>query len=236
MIQDFAEQDDFVQPGSQLIQLEDRSKVEVRFSLRMDQMRWLWNSVDDVARAVDKACEDYTYELPQVPVSVRVESDGNHFIWPARLDRYDGAGIDSRTRTVPLIAVVEDPGNVSIQRDKKALPLGRPPTLLRGSYVTVDLPVGQNMSLVSVPAHAYRPDKTVWIYNNGDTFDRNRQGCLFRRRRSDRVGGRQFDQTRGPGDHQSASGGRGKHESADRGNITTATWTQKRNRRIRAAG
>ena len=169
VIQDYAEQDDFVQPGSKLIQLEDRTKVEVRFSLRMDQLRWLWNSGEKIAKSSDATITvpEYTYELPKIPIQVRVESDGNHFTWPARLDRYDGAGIDPKTRTIPLIAVVDDPTDVRLQKEDKAVPLGTPPTLLRGSYVSVDLLVGKNMPLVSIPAHAYRPNKTVWIYRDG---------------------------------------------------------------------
>lgn len=170
VIQDFAEQDDFVQPGANLIQLEDRSKVEVRFNLRMDQLRWLWNSGPGKTQSTATTMVStpaYTYEIPQVPVEVRIEADGNHFIWQARLDRYDGAGIDPKTRTIPVIAVVENPAEVRLRKEENAIPLGAPPTLLRGSYVSVDLVVGRSMPLVSIPASAYRPDKTVWVYRDG---------------------------------------------------------------------
>lgn len=168
VIQDFAEQDDFVQPGARMIQLEDNSKVEVRFSLRMDQLRWLWNSVDSTAPVdITTTPTDYTYDLPDVPVQVRIEVDGNHFLWPARIDRYDGAGIDPRTRTIPVIAVVDDPTKMELKKDEGALPMAAPPTLLRGSYVTVDLTVGKNLQLVSIPVTAYRPNKTVWKFADG---------------------------------------------------------------------
>lgn len=166
VIQDFAEEDDFVQPGTRLIRLEDRSKVEVRFSLRMDQLRWLWNSQTDLAEPKGDAAV-YEYQIPKVPVEVQIEAEGNHFSWPATLDRYDGAGIDPRTRTVPVIAVVDRPNAVRVRQDENAIPLGSPPTLLRGSYVTVDLLVGKTMPLLSMPANAYRPNKTVWIYRDG---------------------------------------------------------------------
>ena len=169
VIQDFAEQDDFVQAGTRLIQLEDNSKVEVRFSLRMDQLRWLWNSVDSSV-SVDSnpaSTTGYTYDLPDVPVKVRIEADGNHFVWNARLDRYDGAGIDPRTRTIPVIVTVDDPTEIEIEREEGALPLATPPTLLRGSYVTVDLTVGKGLQLVSIPVTAYRPNKKVWKFADG---------------------------------------------------------------------
>ena len=164
VIQDFAEQDDFVQPGTRLIRLEDTSKVEVRFNLRMDQLRWLWNSDESGSAA---AALTYKYDLPKVPVEVSVELDGNEFTWPARLDRYDGAGINAGTRTVPVIAVVDDPRAVKLTKESDVVTLAAPPTLLRGSYVRITIPVGKNMKLVAVPATAYQPDKTVWVYEEG---------------------------------------------------------------------
>lgn len=165
VIQDFAEQDDFVQPGGQLVRLEDTSRVEVRFSLRMDQLRWLWGSGSSPTEGA--AVGGYTYELPKVPVEVGVELGGNRFSWPARLDRYDGAGITSGTRTVPVIAVVDDPTSVRVAEESGALPLAAPPTLLRGSYVAVEIPVGKGMNLVSVPAPAFQPNRTVWVFQDG---------------------------------------------------------------------
>ena len=166
VIQDFAEKGDFVQPGTRLVQIEDNSKVEVRFSLRMEQLRWLWNSAANASpETAARSTSTYTYDLPKMPVEVRVDVDGNHFVWPARLDRYDGAGIDQRTRTIPVIATVDDPTDVRLEKDSDALPLAAPPTLLRGSYVTVDLNVGKEMPLLAIPATAYRPNKTVWLFD-----------------------------------------------------------------------
>lgn len=170
VIQDLAEQDDFVQKGTSLIQLEDTSKVEVRFSLRMDQLRWLWNSPGP--ESTEDAPTSYTYELPQKSVLVRVDLDGNEFSWPATISRYDGAGINAGTRTVPVIAVVEDPQAVELTRKSDLVRMAAPPTLLRGSYVTVDIPVGDDMNLVAIPNSSFQPDKTVWIYDAASEPDR----------------------------------------------------------------
>ena len=172
VIQDFAEQDDFVQKGTRLIQLEDTSKVEVRFSMRLDQLRWLWDSnrqqsSSDPLVPPTPDLENSAYDLPRIPVTVRVALDGNEFSWPARLDRYDGGGIDAGTRTVPVIAVVEDPQSATRTKQSDVVRLGPPPTLLRGTFVSVDIPVGQQMNLVAIPSTAMQPDKTVWIYDNG---------------------------------------------------------------------
>ena len=112
------------------------------------------------------AAQGYTYELPKIPVEIAVELDGNRFAWPARLDRYDGAGISSGTRTVPVIAVVDDPTSVRALEESDSMPLAAPPTLLRGSYVAVEIAVGSGMDLVSVPAAAFQPNKTVWVFKD----------------------------------------------------------------------
>lgn len=163
VIQDFAEQDDFVQPGTRLVQLEDTSKVEVRFNLRLEQLQWLWNAQPTSAET-RKTAGRYQYQLPETPVVVGVDLNGNQFQWNATLSRYDGAGITSGTRTIPVIAVVNDPSQVSVVGPNTG---AAPPTLLRGSFVSVQLPVGSGMQLVAIPAEAYQPDRTVWIYDDG---------------------------------------------------------------------
>lgn len=171
VIQDFAEQDDFVQKGTQLIQLEDTSKVEIRFSLRMDQLRWLWHT--STGNRTDLESDDpavngtYTYALPEVPVRVRIDINGNEFTWPARISRYDGAGISAGTRTIPVIATVDDPQAAKLTKAKGIVAMAAPPTLLRGSYVSIDIPVGVGMELVGIPATAFHPDKTVWVFDDG---------------------------------------------------------------------
>lgn len=166
VIDDFVEEGDFVSVGTNLVQLEDTSRVEVRFHLRLDQLRWLWKSGAEEMASV--ASSGYKYKLPNVPVEVRFELDGNEFIWPARLDRYDGAGINSDTRTVPIIAVVVDePRAVSARDVGGKLAWSAPPKLLRGAYVTVDVPVGNDMNLVAIPATAIQPNDTIWIYDAG---------------------------------------------------------------------
>lgn len=164
VIQDFAEQDDFVQVGTRLVRMEDTSKVEVRFNLRMDQLQWIWKTAAAESSAASEGSNaTYTYELPRLPLDVSVNLDGNRCTWKAHLSRYDGAGITTGTRTVPVIAVVDDPSKVILEGDG----VSTPPTLLRGSFVSVDIPVGNDMDLVSIPSTAYQPDRTVWLYEGG---------------------------------------------------------------------
>ena len=164
VVNDMVETDDFVQTGAQLIQLEDTSRSEIRFSMRMDQLRWLWGSNETLA---DQASV-VGYSLPSIDIRVTIEIDGNRFRWNGRLDRYDGAGIDVATRTVPVIAVVDDPTNVmTVDKDADALPLPSPPRLMRGTFVTVEIPVGSSMDLVEISTRSLRPGKQIYLFDDG---------------------------------------------------------------------
>ncbi|MFC1757242.1 efflux RND transporter periplasmic adaptor subunit [Planctomycetota bacterium] len=163
---DEVEIDDYVQPGTPLVSLEDRSKVEVRFSLRLREVRWLWG--------VNRTTIRNNYELPEVDVQVYLDLDGHQYKWTARLARYDGAGFDPGTRTVPCIAVVDNPsdGQLVVDPSQRAnvtdLPI--PPTLLRGLFVSLKIPVSSKLDLVQIPSVSLRPGNKVWVAD-GDTLD-----------------------------------------------------------------
>jgi multidrug efflux pump subunit AcrA (membrane-fusion protein) len=163
VMSDEVEQDDFVQPGTALVSVEDTSKVEIRFNLRMEQMRWLWGETNT-------DLPQNNYYLPPVDVYVFVELDGHQYKWTARLSRYDGASINPITRTVPCIAIVDDPSAGQLlltdhQSDFVAdLPV--PPTLLRGTFVSLKIPVTSKLDLVQVPTISLRPGNKVWVAEN----------------------------------------------------------------------
>ena len=129
--QDTAEEDDYVQVGAPLCRMEDTASVEVRFNLRLEQLRWLWNSTGESPGVAS----NNRFQLPKIPIKVVVDIDGYEFYWKATLDRYDGAGL-GRARTAPVIAVVDDPSAVNVESaavtDRSTLPA--PPTLLRGTF------------------------------------------------------------------------------------------------------
>ena len=159
VMSDEVEKDDYVQPGTPLVALEDRSKVEVRFNLQLQELRWLWGDTRVTPRN--------DYELPDVDVHVYLELDGHQYKWTARLARYDGAGINPETRTVPCIAIVDNPSDGQLvvgpsERDNAAN-LPAPPTLLRGLFVSLKIPVSSKLDLVQVPAVSLRPGNKIWI-------------------------------------------------------------------------
>ncbi|TWU03927.1 HlyD family secretion protein [Neorhodopirellula pilleata] len=77
-------------PGAMVAMLEDTSSVEVRCSLRSEDMPFL--------QAPDSTSEN-AYELPPVPVTIEYERGGRTYAWDGVLSRQDGLGLDQSTRT-----------------------------------------------------------------------------------------------------------------------------------------
>ncbi|MCA9211439.1 MAG: biotin/lipoyl-binding protein [Planctomycetales bacterium] len=159
---DQVEQDDFVQPGTPVVSLEDRSKVEVRFNLQLQELRWLWG---DTASTLQN-----DFELPKVDVEVYLDLDDHRYKWTARLARYDGAGINPATRTVPCIAIVDRPsaGELVLNETSRSAVTDLPvlPTLMRGLFVSLRIPVKSNLDLVTIPSESLRPGNRIWLAKN----------------------------------------------------------------------
>lgn len=164
---DMVETDDFVQPGTALLRLEDTGQVEVRFDLRLDQLRWIWEGTgrgfDPLSAADPLAGAQTSYELPKLPITVGINVDGHRYVWDAILSRYDGAGLNPVTRTVPCIAIVKNPRAGRWQSNQSVPPgLAGPPALLRGMFVNVHVDVPASQRLLRLPLVALRPDNVVW--------------------------------------------------------------------------
>ena len=138
------EKNDFVQPGSSLFVFEDTSEAEVRCDLRVDQLQ----SVLDTQTAAEEGLQ---FELPKLPATIRYQRNDIVYEWEGILDRYDGLGLDERTRTAPCLV-----------RVKKTLSKSGNLTLVRGMFVTVELNLGKKNGLLDIPAKGLRADKTVW--------------------------------------------------------------------------
>ena len=124
------EQDGYVQPGMQILTFEDTSKAEIRCNLRPDQLEWLWNHSIDVSTT---EANRSPYRIPRVPVTITQETGQGVLKWYGILDRYDGIGVDERTKTIPCRIRVDNPIAAS--------PIG-PRALVRGMFVKlrVELP------------------------------------------------------------------------------------------------
>lgn len=184
IVSDPAEEDSYVQPGSPLATLEDNSSVEVTCSLQMDELFWMWqhdappaDSLDfpKVKSATEESTEQFlrtamlaTRGMPAVPVTVIYELGGQRFAWNGRLSRYEGAGLDERTRTVPCRVLVQHPTEVSIRRSAaSSTAVMAPQALLRGMFVSLEFHVDPRASLLRVPESAIRAGNVLWLVRDG---------------------------------------------------------------------
>ena len=161
VVSDHVEKDSYVQRGTLLATFEDTSAVEVKCSLEMEDLYWLWQT-----RAGESGAGS-VYEVPNVPVKViyRVTGRDNvRYQWTGELSHYDGIGVDERTRTVPCTITVADPGDVTaIDRHGQPIESPGPPALVRGMFVNVKLVVPAKTTLLRIPEEAVRPGKMLWV-------------------------------------------------------------------------
>ena len=175
IIQDNVEKDSYAQTGAQLLVMEDTEKVEVRCNLRMEEMRWIWQQASPAAAtselastALDAASSPVAsgyHSLPPSPVTVRYELGGRTYEWNGKLDRYDGLGLDERTRMVPCRIVVDDPRSVSV--DGVPATTRGPRSLVRGMYVGLVIHTRPDVPLLRVPEKAIQPGNVVWRVEGG---------------------------------------------------------------------
>jgi len=156
----------FVQPGAPLLTFEDTSRAEIRCNLRSDQLEWLWRHTP--ATTAGTLAEDSgpaaAYRIPRVPVRVQHGQGGEQLEWSGILDRYDGFGIDERTKTIPARVVVAQPIAVGSRG---------PRALVRGMFVNlrIELPTENlrelNQFFAELPAKSLLPGNSVWLHRAG---------------------------------------------------------------------
>ncbi len=170
IVRDLVEQGDYVQKGTALFTIEDTSAIEVRCNLLMEDLYWLW-SQQPVWSESERSAQQ-AYQIPQIPATVTYQfarSDDLRFAWQGTLDRFDGIGLDERTRTVPCRVRVDRPRQVRRVGGESSTELAAagPPALVRGMYVTVALQVPQQDVFIKVPDAAIQPGKRVWRVQDG---------------------------------------------------------------------
>jgi multidrug efflux pump subunit AcrA (membrane-fusion protein) len=171
-----AELNSFIQRGSAIITVEDISKAEVAVNLRMDQLQWILDQRREGATAnttnaaatplSDQAGTQSGYSLPQTPAVIEYEIAGRSdkvYRWNGTLVRYSGIGLDSRSRTVPVVIVVDQPRQ--FEDDERTVRESTSPSpLVRGMFVNVRLLIQPKTSLVAIPADAIQPGNRVWQF------------------------------------------------------------------------
>jgi len=175
IVDDMKEEGDYVKPGDPLLHVSDSSRMEIKCSLKAEELAWVWqqglsmdpkpvatsDSILSSAAENDEKKAD-PFKIPPVSCEVAFEFQGVETIWDGHMSRYEGTGVDRATRMFPCRVIVEQP-----EKTRVKLPDGQsqvsPPTLLSGMYVTVRIPIRSTIPLLEVPAEALRPGEQLWI-------------------------------------------------------------------------
>ncbi|MEM6689469.1 MAG: HlyD family efflux transporter periplasmic adaptor subunit [Planctomycetota bacterium] len=161
IVSEQADLNTFVARGTSLVTIDDTTHAEVACSLRSDQLYWVLNQENATSQPLSLG-----YELPETPAIIQYELAGRpgvFYRWDAKLLSYNGIGLDSQTRTVPVRILVENP-SVVLDRDDRPIIDGSAPALMRGMYVTVKLLVKPTADLIVVPAEAMRPGNRLFKF------------------------------------------------------------------------
>jgi multidrug efflux pump subunit AcrA (membrane-fusion protein) len=170
IVEEMVEQDSYIQKGSTMVSVEDTSAVEVKCNLRMNELYWLWggHSVAD-GTARDEGL-GRGYQVPSTPVSIIYPLNGREYVWRGVLSRFDGIGLDEKTRTVPCRIVVKEPrGVIAYDSSHSPIQTSGPPALVRGMYVKVVVHAQPETSFLLIPESAVQPGSFVWMVD-GETL------------------------------------------------------------------
>jgi multidrug efflux pump subunit AcrA (membrane-fusion protein) len=171
IVREDAQLNSFIQRGSPIITLEDISKAEVAVNLRMDQLYWILDQdrSTSAALAADPAVIEPAvaggYSIPTTPAIIEYEVaglGGKTYRWEGKLVRYDGIGLDSRSRMIPVRIEVDAPERLVSTAGSPAAT--GPTALVRGMYVRVRLLIKPRTPLVAIPSLAIRPGNRVWRF------------------------------------------------------------------------
>ncbi len=181
IVSDGCELDTYVKAGAEMITIEDTSEVEVATKLKLSQLYWIWSQPQQMPglSPEELAQLNRDYELPPTAVTIRYELAGKEFRWEGTLKRFEGIGVDERTRTAACRVVVphrDKPRMVSkttktnppSDKQRASQPSSSPesqglPALVRGMYVHLTIHAQPAVRLLAIPRAALQPDSTVWL-------------------------------------------------------------------------
>ncbi len=164
IVNDLAEQGDFVKEGDELVMISDSSQIDVKCNLQTDELLWILQQLATTPESAQKLAAD-PFAKP-IPCEVVYEFEGSEVIWDGLLSRFEGTGIDRDTRTFPCRVNVAQPSNYRLENSQGGRMLIAP-SLASGMYVTVRIPLAAANPLLRMPTEAVRPGGDVWVVRDG---------------------------------------------------------------------
>lgn len=150
LVREPLEQGSYVQQGGVVAVIQDTARMEIKCSLRMHQMHWLWQGFSE--------SDAPGYDFPEAPATVIYRMGDTEYRWAGALADYDGAQIDPQTRMVPCRVLVENPMAAG-----KGAGAGAPPGLMAGMFVTVRVHAKPQIPLFRIPESAVQPGNRLWL-------------------------------------------------------------------------
>ncbi|MEZ6122148.1 MAG: HlyD family efflux transporter periplasmic adaptor subunit [Planctomycetaceae bacterium] len=166
VVQSMVEEETFLTAGSPFAVIEDTSAVEVRTSLTVDEMYWLWNdsSAGNMVQQLTDGVAADSLALPAIPATVTFELGQRQYQWQAVLERIDGTGIDQQTRTIPCLFRVDRPDQVARPgHSPDDYANDGPRSLMRGMFVSLEIAATAHRPLYEVSELALRPGQRIWL-------------------------------------------------------------------------
>lgn len=173
--------DSFVQRGATLCVIEDTQRVEVSCNLRSDQLLLVLEQrlAANNSTGPMPVVQGSNYELPKTPVTVSYRVAGREEIsyqWKGHLSRYEGVGLDSQSRTVPVRVRVDNPQE-AIRNGETARPQGPGgiAALVRGMFVECQIHTATPRDTVLIPKLGLKPGNQVWKFVRDDALVANEE-------------------------------------------------------------
>ena len=193
IVDDMKEEGDYVKPGDTLVHISDSSRMEVKCSLKGQELAWIWQhgqqsdeppiATSETSTKTEAAPAETTapasdanstaeprkldpFQMPNVPCEIAFEFEGVETVWDGYLSRYEGSGMDRATRMFPCRVIVDAPEKTRVNSPEGNTQIS-PPTLLSGMYVTVRIPIDSPVPLLQVPAESIRPGGQLWVVRDG---------------------------------------------------------------------
>lgn len=160
VVDDLAEQGDFVREGQELVHISDSSKIDVTCNLEVAELSWILQHVAGAAEVVEQALSEPLAK--PIPCEVVYSYQETEVVWDGLLSRFEGTGMDRDTRTFPCRVTVNEPTNYRIGDSQGGRLLIAPP-LSSGMFVTVRVPVSATDTLMRLPVEAVRPGGVIWL-------------------------------------------------------------------------
>jgi RND family efflux transporter MFP subunit len=163
------EQGGYVQRGGSVVVVQDTSRMEIRCSLHMHQMHWIWQSA---SKDGSSGGSGGAYQLPETPVTVTFDIGNTSCAWNGKLAYFDGAQVDQQTRMVPCRVYIDKPLDEQFEGETDGESLRAAPiTLMAGMFVTVKVRAKPTVSLLRLPEIAVQPGNDVWTVQRDGEHD-----------------------------------------------------------------